>query len=88
MWIVGDPGVGKSRYVNALNPYKKSLNKWWDGYLGEPVVLLDDFELDSLRYLDHYLKIWADRYSIRGEIKGGTIPLNYTHLYVTSNYTI
>jgi len=34
------------------------------------------------------LKLWADSYSLTGEIKGGTIPLNYERLIITSNYTI
>lgn len=38
--------------------------------------------------LGHLLKIWADSYALSGEVKGGTIPLNYHRLVVTSNYTI
>lgn len=50
----------------------KSITKWWDGYKGERVVLIDDFEIDSIKYLNHYLKIWGDPYGkIHGEIKGG-----------------
>lgn len=50
---------------------------------------MDDFELDSLQYLSHYLKLWGDPYGqLDGEIKGSTIPLNYTQLWITSNYSI
>lgn len=31
-WVVGDSGVGKSRFVKSKTPYIKSSNKWWDGY--------------------------------------------------------
>lgn len=32
LWIVGQPGVGKSFYCRKFEPYDKQLNKWWDGY--------------------------------------------------------
>lgn len=38
--------------------------------------------------LGHLLKLWADSYSLTGEYKGGTIPLNYRNFVITSNYTI
>jgi len=36
--------------------------------------------------LSHLLKLWADAYDCDGEIKGGTIPLTFTKLFITSNY--
>ena len=39
--------------------YVKSLNKWWDGYEGEEIVCIDDFE-DPKRIFGWYLKTWAD----------------------------
>ena len=37
----------------------------------------------------HFLKLWGDPYGeLDGEIKGGTIPLNYHRLWITSSYTI
>lgn len=34
IWIVGDPGCGKSYFARRYFPsiYVKSQNKWWDGY--------------------------------------------------------
>lgn len=89
VWIWGAPGCGKSHSVRSKYPqadlFLKAQNKWWDGYQGQKAVLLDDFDkLGSC--LSHYLKIWADKWSCTGEIKGGTIPLNYEKLYITSNY--
>ncbi len=62
--------------------FLKSQSKWWDGYTGQSVVVLDDLDTDTLA---HYLKIWADKYACTGETKGGTIPLLHRRFIVTSN---
>lgn len=85
VWLWGKPGVGKSHRVRETFPglFIKQQSKWWCGYEGEAVVLLDDFDTDCL---GHYLKIWGDKWSCKGEIKGGTVALRHTTFYVTSNY--
>lgn len=46
VWIYGPPGTGKTRYVHEKydDIYDKGQNKWWDGYTGQKVVLIDDLD--------------------------------------------
>lgn len=89
-WIWGEPGVGKSYTVRQENPifYDKPLNKWWDGYKGQSVVLLDDVGIVHAAWLGYYLKRWADKYSFPAEQKGTTISIRPDKIIVTSNYAI
>lgn len=84
-WLYGKPGVGKSRVCQQLWPgaYWKAANKWWDGYTQESTVILDDLGTD---HLSEYLKRWADRYKVSGEVKGGGIALSYDVFVITSNF--
>jgi hypothetical protein len=88
LWIWGSTGIGKSRWIRTNHPgfFNKSQNKWWDGYSGEKVVLIDDFD-HSGNALGHLLKIWADCYSFTAEIKGGTIKPVVDTFIITSQYT-
>ncbi len=85
-WYYGVSGAGKSHDARSLlqgeSLFLKSQSKWWDGYTGQSVVVLDDLDTDTL---GHYLKIWADKYACTGETKGGTIPLLHRRFVVTSN---
>jgi len=82
--LLGSPGSGKSRYVweNHPNAYSKPSGPWWDGYLGETTILLDDYYGD-IEYSE-FLKV-LDRYKYRVPVKGGFVGARWTHVYITSN---
>lgn len=88
-WIVGAPGLGKSRYVRYHYPgfYHKLPNKWWDGYQGQEVVLVEDMD-PSHAWMAYSLKIWMDRYAFPIETKGGAGLIRPKKIVVTSNFTI
>lgn len=92
IWIHGKPGTGKSlaaRFCDSKHIYTKNLNKWWDGYNDEKVVILEDIDPDKAKMLAHHMKIWCDRYPFTGEVKGSSVSISPTYnLIVTSNYSI
>lgn len=86
-WFQGNVGTGKSHSARVLFPgiFDKPCTKWWDGYVGERAVLMDD--LNNLK-LGHYLKRWSDKYPCTGEWKTGTLVLRHFALVTTCNKSI
>ena len=74
--------LGQNGYYPKLN------NKWWDGYQGQQICIMEDVDKDTIKFLHHHLKIWADRWGFIGETKGGAVAPNHRWLVVTSNYSI
>ena len=90
LWLYGRPGTGKTSYVFRNfndNLYIKAINKWWDGYIDQDTVLLDDWDPNH-NILVGYLKQWADRFPFRAEIKGGSLLIRPKRIIITSNYSI
>ena len=94
LWIVGDTGCGKSRFVREVaiaegkSVFDKMLNKWWDGYCGQDYVIMDDVSPDTCKYLKDHMKRWLDRYDFNAEIKGSSQRIDPKYrLIITSQYT-
>lgn len=84
----GKSGSGKSHraFTEAaeLGTFyiKSSTTKWWDGYKGETVVIIDEFR--GAIAIEHLLK-WFDKYPCFVEEKGGQLALRATIFYVCTN---
>lgn len=90
LWLYGNAGVGKSKLAREIAGdipfYPKMCNKWWDGYAGERIIIMDDVDANH-SILGHHLKIWADRYGFIGESKCGAVAPDYDRFIVTSQYS-
>lgn len=86
-WLWGEPGTGKTRQVMEMEDvYKLDYPyKWWDGYEGEKILLLDDIK--NTRDFDrNYLLQILDGYKLRLECKGSHTYAKWKKVYITSNY--
>jgi len=82
----GRTGTGKTRGIYELGKpiYKldSANNVWWDGYMGEKLLLIDDFY--------GWIKFGAllnvlDVYPLRLEVKGGFTYADWDEVHITSN---
>lgn len=85
----GPTGTGKSRAVNDLPvaKYRMCSKRWFDGYEGEQVLWLDEFNPHALdlQQFEYYLQMF-DRYEFKVEIKGHMCQLQAHTAYLTSNH--
>lgn len=89
VWLTGPKGCGKTRlFMERRDVYLKGFNKWWDGYMGERIILIDDVSTTTWTFLLDYIKRWADHYPCRGETKGSHVYLQHEYLCITSNETL
>lgn len=88
--LFGPPGTGKTRFV--MDKYeldevyvKQTSDRFYDGYERQDVFLLDDFAGKMSKVtLSYFLKL-VDRYPVALPIKGSTVPLLATKIYITTN---
>lgn len=102
LWLWGSTGNGKSyaarhdikdriqrMYKEPVEIYLKTLNKWWDHYSGEKIVLIEEANPDACEHLANFFKTWFDEYAFVAEAKGAIAPkIRPEYIIVTSNYTI
>lgn len=85
-WIYGMAGVGKTKTVfdrhHIDDIYIKNHTKWWNGYIKQNCIVLDDF--DGRMPFKEFLTL-TDRYPMSVEYKGGFISLKSAHIYITSD---
>lgn len=85
--LVGPTGLGKTRYVYQLHKdddiYVWGGDRWFDGYCGQRIALLDDFRGELT--IGFMLRL-LDRYPMQVPIKGGFVNWNPRRIYITSNH--
>ena len=88
LWYWGGTGLGMTKAVYDSHPrdeiFRPISYKWWDGYDGHKVVLLDDFRKDFCKF--HELLTLLDIYPYRVECKGGSRQIQATTFYITSAF--
>lgn len=85
-WRWGRAGVGKTRYVwdhhGVDEIYTPTSYKWWEGYDGHKIVLLDELRANWCTF-GELLRL-LDRYPYKVETKGGSREIQATLWYITS----
>lgn len=90
IYIHGDPGTGKSKYVREHDPGvfdipEDDSYKWKDGYSGQDAVVYENVSVSNLKCPERLLKE-IDRYFIQVPVKGGYIGWRPKRIYITSVY--
>lgn len=88
LYLWGEPGVGKSRWVREhVDPttvyfYRDNEHGWFDGYLGQECVVVDEFM--GLTPISHMLQL-IDYGAVSQPVKGGFVPIRAHKWIFTSN---
>ena len=89
IWIYGSSGKGKTKKVyddNSGNDiFTPITHKWWEGYDGHEIVLIDDIRRDYCKF--HELLKLLDIYPFRVETKGGSRQVQFKKIYITAPYS-
>ena len=86
LWFYGSTGSGKTQTIHEEigdTPYytKPPGNRWFDGYIGQKIVVFDDYRGDWWTF-GYFLRI-LDRYPMDVEIKGAFVPFAATTIYIS-----
>lgn len=86
--LYGPPGTGKSTRARSCSAsvFQKDFSKWWDMYMSEEVVVLDDLDPSNAKLLTTDLKLWMDQWPFKAQIKGGYLQIRPRLVVITSNY--
>jgi hypothetical protein len=88
--LIGEPGVGKTRFVydyarevgQAVYRVPDPELRWFDGYTGEKIALIDDYRGSGLY---GFLLQLLDIYPLQVPIKGGFVWWQPDVIFLTSN---
>lgn len=89
--LYGPPGTGKSSLARELlkrafpdeDPFYKGIGKWFDGYMGEKGMIMDDY--DGLGQSIRDVKNILDKVPCRIEVKGGFVNMAQELTIITTN---
>lgn len=77
------------KQYEELNVYYKQHNKWWDGYIDQKIVVIEELEPGWVNIAQSKLKQWIDSYPFPCETKGGSInKIRPWFIIMTSNYDL
>lgn len=99
-WLWGATGVGKTRMAfkagRALSRFSlRSCDdiwissgglRWFDGYDGQTVAILDDFRNKHVTSFAFFLRL-LDRFPVLVEFKGGSVQWTPQYIFVTCPYS-
>lgn len=96
VWLWGVPNSGKSfdaraRYGGGDFYLKESFDQWFDGYVGQYSVILEDVDPEMCKdpKVLQRIKTWTDKWPFPVQTKGGFInAIRPTKFIVTSNHSI
>lgn len=99
-WISGATDIGKTWFCRQYAHWRRQEiyvvptpstagTIWFDGYLGQPIILIDDIGRDVNRrdqFSRNYLLTMMDPYSMQTQTKGGFVWAQWSLVLFTSNF--
>ena len=73
--------------LGAEGYYPKLNNKWWDGYQSQKVVIMEDVDKETVKFLHHHQDLGGPL-GVHWRDQGGAVAPIHRWLVVTSNYSI